>query len=60
MYEGVKVPVEFYKVVVVVDDTKGRLSVTAIRMDQSDVMPLLPGVPNQKRRLIQAVFPSIR
>ncbi len=39
MYEGVKVPVEFYKVVVVVDDDKDQLSVTAFQMDQSGVMP---------------------
>jgi endonuclease G len=43
VYEGVKVPVEFFKVVVVVDDVKGRLSVTAFRMDQSGVMPSQPG-----------------
>ena len=34
--------------VVVVDDTKGRLSVTAFRMNQSDVMPPLPGVPEPR------------
>jgi hypothetical protein len=33
MYEGVKVPVQFYKVVVVIDDAKGQLSVTAFQMD---------------------------
>ena len=37
VYEGVKVPVEFYKIVVVVDDAKGQLSVTAFQMDQSAV-----------------------
>ena len=30
---------EFYKVVVVVDDDKDQLSVTAFQMDQSGVMP---------------------
>jgi hypothetical protein len=32
-------------VVVVVDDVKGQLSVTAFQMDQSSVMPLRPGAP---------------
>ena len=44
MYEGVKVPVQFYKVVVVIDDAKGQLSVTAFQMDQSSVMPPPKGV----------------
>ena len=47
-YERVKVPVEFYKVVVVVDDVKGQLSVTAFQMDQSSVMPLRPGAAGPK------------
>jgi endonuclease G len=42
VYEGVKVPVQFYKVVVVIDDDKGQLSVTAFQMDQSSVMPPPP------------------
>ena len=42
VYEGVKVPVQFYKVVVVIDDAKGQLSVTAFQMDQSIVMPPPP------------------
>lgn len=33
VYQGVKVPVAFYKVVAVVDDAKGQLSVTAFQMD---------------------------
>ena len=45
MYQAVRVPVAFYKVVAVVDDAKGQLSVTAFEMDQSDVMPPQPGVP---------------
>ena len=45
VYEGVKVPVAFYKIVAVVDDAKGQLSVTAFEMDQSDVMPPQPGAP---------------
>ena len=48
VYEGVKVPVEFYKIVVVVDDAKGQLSVTAFQMDQSAVMPPQPGAPRPK------------
>jgi hypothetical protein len=39
VYEGIKVPVEFYKVVAMVDDAKGQLSLTAFEMDQSSVMP---------------------
>ena len=35
---------QFYKVVVVIDDAKGQLSVTAFRMDQSNVMPPRPEV----------------
>ena len=35
VYQGVKVPVAFYKVVAVVDDAKGQLGVTAFEMDQS-------------------------
>ena len=30
---------QFYKVIVVIDDAKGQLSVTAFQMDQSSVMP---------------------
>ena len=45
MYEGGKSPVELYKVVAVVDDAKGQLSVTAFQMDQSNVMPPQPGTP---------------
>jgi endonuclease G, mitochondrial len=45
MYQGVRVPVAFYKVVAVIDDAKDQLSVTAFEMDQSDVMPLQPGTP---------------
>ena len=45
MYQGVRVPVAFYKVVAVIDDAKGQLSVTAFEMDQSDVMPPQPGTP---------------
>jgi DNA/RNA non-specific endonuclease len=33
VYQGVKVPVAFYKVVAVVDDAEGQLSVTAFQMD---------------------------
>ena len=33
---------QFYKVVVVIDDAKGQLSVTAFQMDQSNVMPPRP------------------
>ena len=43
MYLGVRVPVAFYKVVAVIDDAKGQLSVTAFEMDQSNVMPPQPG-----------------
>ena len=42
MYEGVKVPVQFYKVAVVIDDAKDLLSVTAFQMDQSSVVPPRP------------------
>jgi DNA/RNA endonuclease G (NUC1) len=42
MYQGVRVPVAFYKVIAVIDDAKGQLSVTAFEMDQSDVMPPRP------------------
>jgi endonuclease G, mitochondrial len=45
VYQGVRVPVAFYKVVAVVDDAKARLAVTAFEMDQSNVMPPQPGVP---------------
>ena len=45
VYQGVRVPVAFYKVVAVIDDAKGQLSVTAFEMDQSDVMPPQPGTP---------------
>ena len=45
MYLGVRVPVAFYKVVAVIDDAKGQLSVTAFEMDQSNVMPPQPGAP---------------
>jgi endonuclease G, mitochondrial len=45
VYQGVMVPVAFYKVVAVVDDAKGRLAVTAFEMDQSNVMPPIPGAP---------------
>jgi endonuclease G, mitochondrial len=45
VYQGVKVPVAFYKVVAVVDDAKGQLAVTAFEMDQSNVMPPQPGAP---------------
>ena len=45
VYERVKVSVAFHKVIVVVDDVKGRLSVTAFQMDQTKVIPPLPGVP---------------
>ncbi len=45
IYEGVRVPVEFYKVVTVVDDAKGELSVTAFQMEQSDMMPPQLGAP---------------
>ena len=45
MYLGVRVPVAFYKVIAVIDDAKGQLSVTAFEMDQSDVMPPQPGAP---------------
>ena len=45
MYQGVRVPVAFYKVVAVIDDAKGQLSVTAFEMDQSNVMPPQPGAP---------------
>jgi endonuclease G len=48
VYQGVKVPVAFYKVVAVVDDAKGQLSVTAFGMDQSSVMPPQPGAPMPK------------
>jgi endonuclease G len=43
IYQGVRVPVAFYKVVAVVDDATGGLAVTAFEMDQSNVMP--PGAP---------------
>jgi DNA/RNA endonuclease G (NUC1) len=42
VYEGVKVPVQFYKVVILIDDDKGQPSVTAFQMDQSSVMPPPP------------------
>ena len=45
MYQGVRVPVAFYKVVAVIDDAKDQLSVTAFEMDQSNVMPPQPGAP---------------
>jgi endonuclease G len=45
MYQGVRVPIAFYKVVAVIDDAKGQLSVTAFEMDQSNVMPPQPGAP---------------
>ena len=45
VYQGVKVPVAFYKVVAVVDDSKGQLAVSAFQMDQSNVMPPQPGAP---------------
>ena len=45
MYQGVRVPVAFYKVVAVIDDAKDQLSMTAFEMDQSDVMPPQPGAP---------------
>ena len=48
VYQGVKVPVAFYKVVAVVDDAKGQLGVTAFEMDQSRVMPPQPGAPIPK------------
>ena len=48
VYEGVKVPVQFYKVVVVIDDAKGQLGATAFEMDQSSVMPPQPGAPRPK------------
>jgi endonuclease G len=38
-YQGVRVPVAFYKVVAVINDAKGQLGVTAFEMDQSSVMP---------------------
>jgi endonuclease G len=45
VYQRVRVPVQFYKVVVVVDDAKDQLSVTAFQMDQSTVMPRLGAEP---------------
>jgi len=44
VYENVRVPVAFYKVVVVVDDAKGQLSASAFTMDQTDVLPPAGGV----------------
>jgi endonuclease G, mitochondrial len=44
-YQGVRVPVAFYKVVSVVDNVTGRLAVTAFEMDQTSVMPPQPGAP---------------
>jgi len=38
-HRGVKVPEQFYKVVVVVDDALNQLSATAFRQSQADVMP---------------------
>jgi DNA/RNA non-specific endonuclease len=55
-YEQVKVPVEFYKVIVVVDDAKGQLSVTAFQMDQSSVMPLRPGAAGPKAPFDPGLF----
>ena len=56
MYQGVRVPVAFYKVIAVIDDAKGQLSVTAFEMDQSDVMPPRPEAPNLEHRSIRAAF----
>lgn len=39
VYEDVKVPLAFYKVVVVVDDATGKLSVCAFTMTQTKVLP---------------------
>ena len=39
VYQGVRVPVDFYKIIVVVDDDTGKLSVTAFRQSQQNVMP---------------------
>lgn len=44
VYEGVQVPVEFYKIIVVVDDDIGKLSATAFRQSQRDVMPAAPAL----------------
>jgi endonuclease G len=45
IYAGVQVPVEFYKVIVVVDDALNQLSVTAFCQSQINVMPKQEGVP---------------
>jgi endonuclease G len=45
VYAGVRVPVRFYKVVVVVDDAKGQLSATAFNLDQSGDLPLEEAAP---------------
>ena len=46
----------FYKVVVVVDDVKGQLGVTAFEMDQSSVMPPQPGAPLPKAPFVPGRF----
>jgi endonuclease G, mitochondrial len=45
VYQEVKVPVAFYKVVSIVENVTGRLAVTAFEMDQTSVMPPQPGAP---------------
>jgi len=45
VYHEVAVPVRYYKIVAVVDDATDELSVTAFRLDQSDVMPPREGAP---------------
>jgi hypothetical protein len=56
MYQRVRVPVAFYKMVAVIDDAIGQLSVTVFEMDQSDVMPPQPGALCLKRLSIRALF----
>ena len=56
MYQRVRVPVAFYKMVAVIDDAIGQLSVTAFEMDQSDVMPPQPGALCLKHLSIRALF----
>ena len=39
VYHGVRVPVRFFKIIVVIDDAKSQLSATAFVMDQTSVLP---------------------
>ena len=47
---------QFYKVVVVIDDAKGQLSVTAFQMNQSNVMPPRPEAAEPRAPFIRVAF----